>query len=1491
MPALYNNKLTLLALPSVIFEPRFVGSVRNLVYADQEYGVPRRQEMRHKEGRGSTTVEGHQSTVSMRVNGGPDACEAHDPCLHGGICISTDSGPICECRNVEYEGTFCEKDKAPSEAAFRGTEFLSYDLSQTGGEPIVSAQDTVSFYFKTRQPNGLLFYTGDGSDYLNLAIKDGGVSLTMGLSNGKQEMQIKPNRVRFDDNQWHKVTVHRKIQEISPITSFCRLSAVVDGVYADHSHIAGKFTMLSSSRVYVGGSINTRALPGSRINKNFIGCLRKVEFVADTLRLNLIDLGKAGSKLITIAGKLDFKCQEVELGDPITFTTRDAHLVLPAWNAKKSGTVSFKFRTNEPNGLIIYNSGIRPPRSDLFAVELLNGHIYIHLDLGSGGVKVRGSRRRVDDGEWHEFSLRRTGREGRIIVDNVPAEFMTPGDSNQLELDGSMYVGGTGSPFTSFPIPPALWTGVLKQGFVGCLRDLNINGKPTDLASYAKQQDSGSVRTSCHVHGSQCTSRPCHNGGVCSEGWNRHICDCTATNFTGPTCGKEAATLHFNGSSYFVVRLPNETRTQTEEVVLRFRTARPLAFLMTTSSEVSGDRVELSVAASRIRLAVRLGGRDKTVLIGRNVNDNKWHTIRYSRRASNIKLQLDGESPVRAETILGKQSTLQFRQIYLGGFVNEEEEKRMTTPMPNLIGALQQFWFNGEPYIELAKAAGRDQTVVAGAPHIKYSAKFIRAQQEVLHRPFTFKSKHTFIGLPMIKAYTTINLDFMFRTNEANGLIMFNGGKRNDFLAVELVDGHIHYAFNFEEGLIRTQDNSPKPLNDNRWHSVNIRRPSSKQHTLLVDDILTVTESPGINEHIDLDGILYLGGVHKEMYPILSKDMIESKHGFEGCLAGLDLNGESPNILEDAVVHSSLVSPGCEAGQPQRCSHNVCANRGICIQHEHGYSCDCDLTSYTGPTCSDESVAYEFGPNKGIIKYSFPTDKRPDVSEHTVALGFVTTRADAILLRILSSTSKDYLEIEIVEGNIFIVYNLGNNDHPLGEIGVKVNDNTYHVVRFKRIGANSTLQIDDYNVQGTCPTGENLLQVFNSQSMIEIGGKWNKEKKRVERPFAGVISGVVVNGMRILDYAAEQNEHISMIGDVQLVTGIQDRNDHYQKMQQTPSSSFSDVMDDLVFSGAGSGLDCNADDEDECPPPIDTGSGDDLVTPVYVPPTRSPTTTPRNHESIKVTGKPGKPGGCNDDDEDCVDGSGSGEPTEETTLGTDKTSTTAITTRITDGSSTTGIAMSTPHFGTSGGSTAYDHSDLTTTTRITDTSVIIPSGSGGMNSTHPISTHETDTTISFDVSTNATSVGGGISSTLTTEPSSTTLSTTPEPPPIIYNPPYIVTMRTPRRNNERIHSETAESVALIIGIVAAILIAIVLIIIIVIRFRPGGETRYKIDESKGGYQGPNAALLGNAGNSNGQTQYQMNGSAKNGTDRQMGVPSDRQLKKKRDSKDIKEWYV
>lgn len=52
-----------------------------------------------------------QSLRNMMTANTTDACETRDPCQHGGICISTDSGPFCECRSGDYEGAYCEKGR------------------------------------------------------------------------------------------------------------------------------------------------------------------------------------------------------------------------------------------------------------------------------------------------------------------------------------------------------------------------------------------------------------------------------------------------------------------------------------------------------------------------------------------------------------------------------------------------------------------------------------------------------------------------------------------------------------------------------------------------------------------------------------------------------------------------------------------------------------------------------------------------------------------------------------------------------------------------------------------------------------------------------------------------------------------------------------------------------------------------------------------------------------------------------------------------------------------------------------------------------------------------------------------------------------------------------------------------------------------------------------------------------------------------------------
>ncbi|XP_065332966.1 neurexin 1 isoform X3 [Cloeon dipterum] len=1489
MPSWYNTRLTLLALPSVIFEPRFGGSIRNLVYASED-GVPRRQEMKMKDFKG---VRGNSS----------DACEDHDPCQHGGICISTDSGPICECRNLDYEGAYCEKDKAPAEATFRGKEFLSYDLSKTGAEPIVSTQDSISLSFKTRQPNGLLFYTGDGTDYLNLALRDGGVVLTMSLGNGKLEFQIKPHRVRFDDNQWHKVTVHRKVQEIAEVTSFCRLSAVVDGVYAEHANTAGTFGVLSSSRVYVGGSENTHALPGSKIHNNFIGCLRKVEFSADTLRLNMIDLGRTGSKLLTMAGSLDFMCQEVEAADPVTFTTKDSHLleeeeeatpvpddervitfftehsyvVLPSWDAPRTGSISFKIRTNEPNGLLMYSAGTTSAHADFFAFEVLAGHVYLHLDLGSGTTRVQASPRRIDDGGWHEITLRRNGREGRVTVDGSAADFKTPGESNQLDLEGALYVGGLGPLNRVVSVPPSIWSAALRHGYVGCLRDLVINGNAVDVAGYARRQDSGAIRPSCRSQPKQCESKPCMNGGQCAEGWNRFVCDCSSTSFTGPRCAKDAATLSFNGTQFLLASYPEEMRTQAEEISLRFMTSRPLGLLLLTAGSThASDRLELTLSGGRVRLAVRLADREKVLQAGQSLNNNQWHTVRYSRKGTLLKLQVDDEPPASAET-LSRQITLEFRRLHVGSIATGQGDEVSTS---SFVGQMQQLYFNNQQFFEQARTGHHH----GGPASIKVTAKFGKREQ-IVHHPATFKSKHAFVGLPMLKAYSSTNIYFQFKTQEPNGLILFNAGKEQDFIAIELVHGHIHYIFNLGDGPVRVRDSGRSALNDNKWHAVTIGRPTSRQHTLLVDDNFSIVTGLGLNENLDLAGILYIGGVRKDMFSQLPKQ-IQSRHGYEGCLASLDLNGESPNLVVDAEIPSTMVVAGCETTST-KCSHNVCANRGMCMQQWNSQTCDCDLTSFTGPTCSEESIAFEFGPGSGMITFTFPEDHRPDMRSDVLAMGFITTKEDAVLFRVDSGSSNDYMELEIVEGNVFMVYNMGTNDHPIGEVGVKVNDNQYHVVRFTRSGANSTLQIDDYSVQTLNPGG-NQLGVFNSPSQIQIGGKWHRSKHRMERPFVGVMAGLVFNEIRILDLAADKDSRITIKNEVQpipsLPAHIKEKPmipnvEMLHGMQRAPASSFPGVMDDLIFSGAGSG--CNADDEDECTPIFDTGSGDDLITPVYVPPTRPPPT--------KVFGKKiksDKP--C--DDEDCFPGSGFGPVTEDTIISSSR-------------GPTTGISMpesSSPHFGqtyggSSGGSpgstgvhqvTSIITSEIPFSPDLVD-QTSSSSGGSSSSSSFPSSSVGTSSTSSSSSPSSTFSSSSTSSSTSTT---STTEAPPPPPPPPPHPHPTPSKPRLTPKDRERISSEAAEYTALVIGVIAATMIIIILVILIILKFKGRADASYKVDESKNYHQGygAQAALL--------------NGSQANGMHNEkggygVGMPplnpavGPVKVVKKQNNKDVKEWYV
>ncbi|KAM4778165.1 neurexin 3 isoform 17-T18 [Cyanocitta cristata] len=996
-------------------------------------------------------------------------------------------------------------------ATFRGSEYLCYDLSQN---PIQSSSDEITLSFKTWQRNGLILHTGKSADYVNLALKDGAVSLVINLGSGAFEAIVEPVNGKFNDNAWHDVKVTRNLRQVT---------ISVDGILTTTGYTQEDYTMLGSDDFfYVGGSPSTADLPGSPVSNNFMGCLKEVVYKNNDIRLELSRLARIGDTKMKIYGEVKFICENVATLDPISFETPEAYISLPKWNTKRMGSISFDFRTTEPNGLILFTHGKPQERKDtrsqkntkvdFFAVELLDGNLYLLLDMGSGTIKVKATQKKANDGEWYHVDIQRDGRSGTISVNSRRTPFTASGESEILDLEGDMYLGGLPENRAGLILPTELWTAMLNYGYVGCIRDLFIDGRSKNIRQLAEAQNAAGVKSSCsRLSTKQCDSYPCKNNAVCKDGWNRFICDCTGTGYWGRTCEREASILSYDGSMYMKIIMPMVMHTEAEDVSFRFMSQRAYGLLMATTSRDSADTLRLELDGGRVKLMVNLGKGPETLYAGQKLNDNEWHTVRVVRRGKSLKLIVDDD--VAEGTMVGDHTRLEFHNIETGIMT----EKRYISVIPSsFIGHLQSLMFNGMLYIDLCKNGDID--------YCELKARF--GLRNIIADPVTFKTKSSYLSLATLQAYTSMHLFFQFKTTSADGFILFNSGDGNDFIAVELVKGYIHYVFDLGNGPNVIKGNSDRPLNDNQWHNVVITRDNSNTHSLKVDTKV-VTQVINGAKNLDLKGDLYIAGLAQGMYSNLPK-LVASRDGFQGCLASVDLNGRLPDLINDALHRSGQIERGCE-GPSTTCQEDSCANQGICNQQWEGFTCDCSMTSYSGSQCNDPGATYIFGKSGGLILYTWPANDRPSTRTDRLAVGFSTTVKDGILVRIDSAPGLgDFLQLHIEQGKIGVVFNIGTVDISIKEESTPVNDGKYHVVRFTRNGGNATLQVDSWPVNEHYPTGRQLT-IFNTQAQIAIGGK---DRGRL---FQGQLSGLYYNGLKVLNMAAENNPNIKINGSVRLV--------------------------------------------------------------------------------------------------------------------------------------------------------------------------------------------------------------------------------------------------------------------------------------------------------------------------------------------------------------------
>ncbi|XP_015471937.1 neurexin-2-like [Parus major] len=574
---------------------------------------------------------------------------------------------------------------------------------------------------------------------------------------------------------------------------------------------------------YVGGSPNTADLPGSPVSNNFMGCLKDVVYKNNDFKLELSRLAQEGDARVTLHGALLFHCDPPPALDPVTFATPQAHLALPTWRPARAGSVSFDFRTTEPNG-------------------------------------------------------------GSVSVNSRSTPFLASGDRDVLDVGAELYLGGLPEGRPGPPAPPELWAAGLRLGFVGCVRDLFVDGRSRDVRALLGAGGAPGVAPLCARDPPRlCASGPCRNGGTCREGWNRFVCDCRGTGYLGPRCETEAAVLSYDGSMYLKVQVPGE-QTEAEDVSLRFMSPRAFGLVLATTSRHSADTLRLELDGGRMKLTLNLGKGPETLFAGQRLDDNEWHSVRVARRGRSLQLAVDN---VTVEGQLsGSHTRLEFHNIETGIVT----ERRFLAVVPsNFLGHLSGLVFNGLPYLDLC----RDGDISSCELNARFGRRAIVAD------PVAFGGRGSYVALATLQAFASFHLFFQFKTTAPDGLILFNGGSGSDFLVVELVKGYIHYVFDLGEGPSLMKGNSEQPLHDGRWHEVAVAREGGALHGLRVDGRPVTQHGQGARG-LQLKGELYVGGVSPGLLGRLPR-LVASRGGFRGCLASLDLNGRLPDLLGDAL--------------------------------------------------------------------------------------------------------------------------------------------------------------------------------------------------------------------------------------------------------------------------------------------------------------------------------------------------------------------------------------------------------------------------------------------------------------------------------------------------------------------------------------------------------------------------------------------------------------
>ncbi|KAL1481290.1 hypothetical protein MTO96_015726 [Rhipicephalus appendiculatus] len=563
----------------------------------------------------------------------------------------------------------------------------------------------------------------------------------------------------------------------------------------------------------------------------------------------------------------------------------------------------------------------RSSRGDYFAILLSKGFVEFRFDCGMGPGTLR-SDQPVLLNAWNTLTVYRDRWDAWMQLNSGhQVQGRSKGLFSRITLRLNVYLGG--SPNASLA---AGRLGV-REGLVGCIRHLEINGRRYDFRSTSLRGDAIEGLDVDECGGDGCSGVSCQNGGQCiANGVEQGVCLC-ALGFAGASCETpvEIVVPSFNGSSY--LRFPGLGNDHLSfldvQLVMKPLSPHGVFFYNGAKMDGTGDFVSLQMADGHVEFRFDLSTGTAVLRSPFPVALGEWHMVKASRTGRLGTLTIDGQPRVEAHSPGAFTQLSLPLNLYLGGVPDPKETAVGADVMQSFVGCVQRLTINNRPVRLMQEAlsgvnvANCVHPCVTGpcynggacqprmdlyACHCKLGYAGSNCQNEVkeaIAEPMMGGASYLhYTSDDIMRRIRGDQLDVIlaFRSFSSHGLLFWAGDSSqqnrgtlyspSDYLSLGLEKGLLTLRFNLGSGEAQLCWNTTR-VDDGRWHRAALSR-SRQLATLGLDGTSPVAvTSPGRLRQLNVRSGLYIGGIGDVTHVTRGR----YKSGLVGCVANLTLAG------------------------------------------------------------------------------------------------------------------------------------------------------------------------------------------------------------------------------------------------------------------------------------------------------------------------------------------------------------------------------------------------------------------------------------------------------------------------------------------------------------------------------------------------------------------------------------------------------------------------